>query len=229
MAIVAGVDFGTLSVRVSIVDSERGLLGLGRRRVSAPSQARRSRLRHAVARRPHARAWPRDARGVKQAGIAGDQMRSDRARHHRLVASFPSAKNLRAARRLLSLVRSPRQAEAARDHRSRPPRRTSKPSTGAAAFIRRSGDFRSCCTGCATIRKSAPSSLAHSSIATWSPQRLCGVTDPRKVKRSICAMGHKWLWNAIARRSSSGGISVKRRSASCRRSRKLHGRVRHFR
>ena len=26
MAIVAGVDFGTLSVRVSIVDSERGIL-----------------------------------------------------------------------------------------------------------------------------------------------------------------------------------------------------------
>jgi len=25
---------------------------------------------------------------------------------------------------------------------------------------------------------------------------LCGVTDPRKVSRSICAMGHKWLWNA---------------------------------
>ena len=25
---------------------------------------------------------------------------------------------------------------------------------------------------------------------------LCGVTDPRQVKRSICAMGHKWLWNA---------------------------------
>ena len=25
---------------------------------------------------------------------------------------------------------------------------------------------------------------------------LCGVTDPRKVKRSACAMGHKWMWNA---------------------------------
>jgi L-ribulokinase len=25
---------------------------------------------------------------------------------------------------------------------------------------------------------------------------LCGITDPKKVKRSICAMGHKWLWNA---------------------------------
>lgn len=24
---------------------------------------------------------------------------------------------------------------------------------------------------------------------------LAGVTDPRKVKRSICAMGHKWMWN----------------------------------
>ncbi len=24
---------------------------------------------------------------------------------------------------------------------------------------------------------------------------LCGITDPKKVKRSICAMGHKWLWN----------------------------------
>jgi L-ribulokinase len=25
---------------------------------------------------------------------------------------------------------------------------------------------------------------------------LCGIADPKKVKRSICAVGHKWLWNA---------------------------------
>ena len=25
---------------------------------------------------------------------------------------------------------------------------------------------------------------------------LCGITDAKKVKRSVCAMGHKWLWNA---------------------------------
>jgi L-ribulokinase len=25
---------------------------------------------------------------------------------------------------------------------------------------------------------------------------LCGITDARQVKRSVCAMGHKWLWNA---------------------------------
>ena len=25
---------------------------------------------------------------------------------------------------------------------------------------------------------------------------LCGITDAKKVKRSVCAMGHKWMWNA---------------------------------
>jgi L-ribulokinase len=25
---------------------------------------------------------------------------------------------------------------------------------------------------------------------------LCGITEPAKVKRSVCAMGHKWMWNA---------------------------------
>ena len=25
---------------------------------------------------------------------------------------------------------------------------------------------------------------------------LCGITDPAQVPRSICAMGHKWMWNA---------------------------------
>jgi L-ribulokinase len=25
---------------------------------------------------------------------------------------------------------------------------------------------------------------------------LCGITNPKQVKRSVCAMGHKWLWNS---------------------------------
>ena len=25
---------------------------------------------------------------------------------------------------------------------------------------------------------------------------LCGISDPKQAKRSVCAMGHKWLWNA---------------------------------
>ena len=30
---------------------------------------------------------------------------------------------------------------------------------------------------------------------------LCGITDPARAPRSVCAMGHKWLWNA-----SLGGL-----------------------
>ena len=54
---------------------------------------------------------------------------------------------------------------------------------------------------------------------------LCGITDPRKVKRSICAMGHKWMWNARTRRPAFGRISGQSRSAVCGRSRKTAGRI----
>src|SRR5262249_9648330 len=27
---------------------------------------------------------------------------------------------------------------------------------------------------------------------------LCGIHDPAKLPRSVCAMGHKWLWNEAA-------------------------------
>ena len=35
---------------------------------------------------------------------------------------------------------------------------------------------------------------------------LCGITDARKVKRSVCAMGHKWMWNPGFGRPAPGGI-----------------------
>ena len=52
MSLVAGVDFGTLSVRVSIVDSERGRLGTGvaeyplHRRKEDPNHATQSHADH---------------------------------------------------------------------------------------------------------------------------------------------------------------------------------------
>jgi len=49
MAIVAGVDFGTLSVRVSLVDSDRGLIGFCPRRISFAPEARGCGLRDAIA------------------------------------------------------------------------------------------------------------------------------------------------------------------------------------
>ncbi len=74
MAIVAGVDFGTLSVRVSIVDSERGLLHSAvaeyplHRKREDPEYATQSHddHMHALA------AATREA--VKKAGISGDQV-----------------------------------------------------------------------------------------------------------------------------------------------------------
>ena len=61
--VVAGVDFGTLSVRVSIFDSARGTAGRGDRRISAAPQEGRSGPRHAKPRGSYARAGGGDACG----------------------------------------------------------------------------------------------------------------------------------------------------------------------
>jgi len=72
MAIVAGVDFGTLSVRVSIVDSERGLLASAiadyplHRKHEDPDFATQSH-------EDHMRALVEATRqAVKSAGVSGD-------------------------------------------------------------------------------------------------------------------------------------------------------------
>src|SRR5208283_1035115 len=76
MATVAGVDFGTLSVRVSIVNSERGLLGSAiaeyplRRKREDPDFATQSH-------EDHMRALAEATRqAVRSAGIAGDEVES---------------------------------------------------------------------------------------------------------------------------------------------------------
>ncbi len=77
----------------------------------------------------------------------------------------------------------------------------SKPSTGAAASTPPSGASPSCSTGSATIPKSAPASPPRWNIATWWPPSSAASPTPSAVPRSICAMGHKWMWNA-----SLGGL-----------------------
>ena len=74
MAIVAGVDFGTLSVRTSIVDSDRGLIGSAsaeyplHRKREDPDYATQSHTDHMHALAEATR------RAVKEAGIAADQV-----------------------------------------------------------------------------------------------------------------------------------------------------------
>ncbi|HEY1263442.1 MAG TPA: FGGY family carbohydrate kinase, partial [Terriglobales bacterium] len=76
MAIVAGVDFGTLSVRVSLVDSERGLLESAlaeyplHRKSGDPEYATQSHEDHMQALAAATRAV------LEKARIAGDQVQA---------------------------------------------------------------------------------------------------------------------------------------------------------
>src|SRR5438093_7524996 len=74
MAVVAGVDFGTLSVRVSIVDSERGMLASAV--AEYPLHRKREDPEYATqSHQDHMRALAEATRtAVKQAGISGDKI-----------------------------------------------------------------------------------------------------------------------------------------------------------
>jgi ribulose kinase len=63
--VVAGVDFGTQSVRVSIVDSERGPIGAGVAEYPVKRDKRDPRFRDAVARLAHERVGRSHARGAE--------------------------------------------------------------------------------------------------------------------------------------------------------------------
>ncbi len=194
MTIVAGVDFGTLSVRVSLVDSARGVLASAsaeyplHRRHEDPDFATQSHDRS------HARRWRwRHAkRSPKRAWAA---RRSRRSRSTR-----PARASCRSARiwcRSTTII-----CGAITARRRKPPRspnwrsaKSCRRSNGAAASTRPNGAGQSSSTGFATTPTSAPDSPAPSSIAMWRPRRSAGITDPAKVKRSVCAAGHKWLWH----------------------------------
>ena len=74
MAVVAGVDFGTLSVRVSIVDSEKGRIGSGA--AEYPLHRKREDPDHATqTHEDHLRALPEAAKkAIAAAGIDGHRI-----------------------------------------------------------------------------------------------------------------------------------------------------------
>jgi L-ribulokinase len=193
MAIVAGVDFGTLSVRVSLVDSERGLLASTVQ--DYPLHRKREDPEYAMqSHEDHMRAFvaaTRDA--VSKAGISGDQVQAI-ALDTTGSSVIPVGKNLQPLGEYYLWC----------DHRAK----------GEAAEItevaRREGlEAIQWCGGVYS------SEWGFSKLLHWlrhNPEKraefvsafehcdmvaatLCGITDPKKVKRSVCAMGHKWLWN----------------------------------
>jgi L-ribulokinase len=194
MAIVAGVDFGTLSVRVSIVDSERGLLATAlaeyplHRKREDPEFATQS---HDDQMRALAAAT-REA--VKKAGVAGSQIEA-LAMDTTGSSVIPVDKNLQPLNEYYLWCDHRAKSEAAEiteaAHRAKLP------------AIEWCGGVYSSEWGFSKLlhwlrnnpdkRAQFASAFEHCDMAAAT---LAGITDPRKAKRSICAMGHKWLWNA---------------------------------
>jgi L-ribulokinase len=193
MAIVAGVDFGTLSVRVSLVDSERGLIESAiaeyplHRKREDPEYATQSHDDHmralAVAMRE----------ALKRTGIAGDQVQAI-ALDTTGSSVIPVGKNLQPLGEYYLWCDHRAKGEAAEI--------TEAAQREGLEAIKWCGGVYSSEWGFSKLlhwlrhnpdeRSEFASAFEHCDMVAAT---LCGITDPTKVKRSVCAMGHKWLWN----------------------------------
>ncbi len=194
MAIVAGVDFGTLSVRVSLVDSERGLLD------SAIAEYALHRKREdpeyaTQAHEDHMRALVSATRDVlKKARIPGDQIESI-ALDTTGSSVIPVDDKLQPLDEYYLWCDHRAKGEAAEI--------TEAAHREGLEAIQWCGGVYSSEWGFSKLlhwlrhnpgkRARFASAFEHCDMVAAT---LCGVTEPGKVKRSICAMGHKWLWNA---------------------------------
>ena len=199
MAIVAGVDFGTLNVRVSIVDSERGLLSSAI--AEYPLHRKREDPEYATqSHDDHMRALAEATReAVKKAGISGDQVEAI-ALDTTGSSVIPVGRGLEPLDEYYLWCDHRAKGEAAEiteaAHREK------------LEAIEWCGGVYSSEWGFSKLlhwlrhnpakRAEFVSALEHCDMVAAT---LCGITDAKKVKRSICAMGHKWMWNA-----SLGGL-----------------------
>jgi L-ribulokinase len=193
MAIVAGVDFGTLSVRVSIVDSERGRLGsaIGEyplvRKKEDPDHATQSHSAHMLALVTATR------KAVREAGVAGEDVAAI-ALDTTGSSVVPVGEGLvplddyylwcdhRAKREAVEIT------EAARKEKLE--------------AIQWCGGVYSSEWGFAKLlhwlrnnpdrRDRMVTALEHCDMVA---AVLCGITNAADAPRSFCAMGHKWMWN----------------------------------
>jgi len=194
MAIVAGVDFGTLSVRVSIVDSERGILASAvaeyplHRKREDPDHATQSHDDHMTALAAATR------QAVREAGISGDKVLAI-ALDTTGSSVIPVGEGMKPLGEYYLWCDHRAKNEAAEitetAHREELP------------AIDWCGGTYSSEWGFSKLlhwlrhnpekRDKFVSAFEHCDMVAAT---LAGITDPKKVKRSICAMGHKWMWNA---------------------------------
>jgi L-ribulokinase len=194
MSIVAGVDFGTLSVRVSIFDSIRGRLGAGAadypllRKKEDPDYATQSHADHMAALALATR------RAIENAGIDGQSIEA--------IALDTTGS---------SVIPVDAQMQPLDDYYLWCDHRAWKEAAEITAAANRQklaaidwcGGIYSSEWGFAKLlhwlrhnpaqRARFATALEHCDMVA---AVLCGITDPAQVSRSICAMGHKWMWSA---------------------------------
>ncbi len=194
MAVVVGVDFGTLSVRVSVVDSARGLLASAL--AEYPLYRKREDPEYATqSHEDHMRALTLATReAVSKSGLSGDQILA-MALDTTGSSVIPIGKNLRPLDDYYLWCDHRAKAEAAEitevAHREK------------LAAIEWCGGVYSSEWGFSKLlhwlrhnpakRAEFVSAFEHCDMVAAT---LCGITDAKKVKRSACAAGHKWMWNA---------------------------------
>jgi len=194
MSIVAGADFGTLSVRVSIFDSGKGRLGAGvadyplLRKKDDPDYATQSHADHmrALAEATH--------RALRDAGIQGNMVEA-------IAFDTTGSTVIPVDERLEPLDDYYLWC----DHRAW---KEAAEITSAARHRRLEaidwcGGVYSSEWGFAKLlhwlrhnadkRGRMATALEHCDMVAAT---LCGITNPAEVPRSICAMGHKWMWSA---------------------------------
>ncbi len=194
MAVVTGVDFGTLSVRVSIVDSEHGMLASA---VSEyPLHRKREDPEYATqSHDDHMRALASATReAIKQAGISEDHLAAI-ALDTTGSSVIPVDKDLQPLGEYYLWC----------DHRAKGEAEeiTVTAHREMLEAIEWCGGVYSSEWGFSKLlhwlrhnpdsQEKFASAFEHCDMVAAT---LSGITDPKKVKRSICAMGHKWLWNA---------------------------------
>jgi L-ribulokinase len=199
VSIVAGVDFGTLSVRVSIFDSVRGRLGSGvaeyplLRKKEDPDHATQSHADHMRALAEASR------RAIAEAGVDGRAIDA--------IALDTTGS---------SVIPVDNRLEPLDDYYLWCDHRAWKEAGEITALaLQRGLEAIDWCGGVYSSewgfakllhwlrhnpdkRVRFATALEHCDMVAAS---LCGIANPAAVPRSICAMGHKWMWNA-----SLGGL-----------------------
>jgi L-ribulokinase len=193
MAIVAGVDFGTLSVRVSLVDSERGMLESAL--CEYPLHRKREDPEHATqSHDDHMNALAQATRNaLKAAGVSGDQVEAI-ALDTTGSSVIPVDSNMQPLNEYYLWCDHRAKEEAAQI--------TELAHKEGLKAIEWCGGVYSSEWGFSKLlhwlrhnpdkRDKFASAFEHCDMVAAT---LCGITDPKKVIRSVCAMGHKWLWN----------------------------------